>query len=510
MRFSLRTRVLAATLVLVVLGLGVAGVATYGFLRSFLVHRLDQQLIAVEDPVEHTLGQGFGGPGPGGPGNGILSKTYAAFLDSSGKVVISKTYCFPYGCTGNQPSPALPTGLPGSSNAGSSPASRTFTASAAGTSGPDFRVLAYAAAIVGSDVRGTLVIAFPLTEINGTLHRLVLVELAVAAGVLVAVGGLGWWAVRVGLRPLDRMAETAGAIAAGDLSQRVEPDDSQTEVGRLGSALNTMLGRIEESFDRQRASEERLRQFVADASHELRTPITSIRGYAELFRRGAAQRPDDLERAMRRIEDEGARMGVLVEDLLLLARLDQGRPLERKPVDLSALAADAVADFRVADPGRPVELVTSGPAVVAGDDVRLCQVIANILDNARQHTPADTPVTVRVGEADGTATIEVADQGPGLPPEEEARVFERFYRGDPSRSRGSGGTGLGLSIAAAIVEAHGGRIAVSTQPGHGATFTVSLPVISPTVEAPTAAEAPAIPAPPPEDESRHPAADVGS
>lgn len=206
----------------------------------------------------------------------------------------------------------------------------------------------------------------------------------------------------------------------------------------------------------------------------------------------------DLDRIMRRVEQESARMSVLVEDMLLLARLDQGRPLERKPVDLAALAADAVEDFRVADPSRPVELATAGAAVVAGDDVRLRQVMANVLDNARQHTPAGTPIEVRVAEADGTATLDVTDQGPGVSPEEAQRVFERFYRGDPSRSRGSGGTGLGLSIAAAIVEAHGGRITLHNEPGHGATFTVSLPTAPPPDgEAATA-----------EGERRYPAADV--
>ena len=497
MRFSLRTRVLAATLVLVFVGLGVAGVATYGFLRSFLVHRLDQQLESpsAASAAEHVLSEQFhfGQSDQGGPAIGLPIGTYVALLDSSGETLTHTTPGYP----SSTAAPGLPSSLPGST--GTTRDQVIFTANDV-AAGPSFRVIAIRVGIgdPSESVPGTLVIAIPFTEIEGTLHRLVLVEAGVAGAVLVAVGGLGWWAVRVGLRPLDRMGETAGAIAAGDLSQRVEPDDPRTEVGRLGSALNTMLGRIEDAFNRQRASEERLRQFVADASHELRTPITSIRGYAELFRHGASTRPDDLERAMRRIEDEGARMGVLVEDMLLLARLDQGRPLERKPVDLAALAADAVEDFRVADPSRPVELATAGAAVVAGDDVRLRQVMANVLDNARQHTPAGTPIEVRVAEADGTATLDVTDQGPGVSPEEAQRVFERFYRGDPSRSRGSGGTGLGLSIAAAIVEAHGGRITLHNEPGHGATFTVSLPTAPPPDgEAATA-----------EGERRYPAADV--
>jgi two-component system OmpR family sensor kinase len=240
-----------------------------------------------------------------------------------------------------------------------------------------------------------------------------------------------------------------------------------------------MLGRIETAFLRQRASEDRLRRFVADASHELRTPVTSIRGYAELFRRGAANHPEDLERAMRRIEDEGARMGLLVDDLLLLARLDQGRPLERSPVDLAALARDAVDDARTVDPGRSVEAEIEGPLGVMGDELRLRQVIANLLDNARTHTPRGTAVSVRLARSQGGAVLSVADRGPGMTEEVAAHVFERFYRGDPSRSRESGGTGLGLSIASAIVEAHGGRIAVSSAPGQGSTFEVWIPLGSP-------------------------------
>jgi two-component system OmpR family sensor kinase len=312
--------------------------------------------------------------------------------------------------------------------------------------------------------------------VQATLHRLVVTEMFVVGGVLLAIGLLSWWLVRLGLRPLDRMAETAGAIAGGDLSKRVEPADDRTEVGQLGTALNTMLGRIETSFEEQRASEARLRRFVADASHELRTPLTSIRGYAELFRRGAADRPEDLERAMRRIEDEGARMGLIVDDLLLLARLDQGRPLERRPVDLTALAGDAADDLRAADPDREVTLDAQRDVAVEGDEPRLRQVVANLLDNARTHTPAGTPVTIRLAVEGQDAVLDVADRGPGMSDDEAARVFERFYRGDPSRSRESGGTGLGLSIAAAIVRAHGGTIGVSAAPGEGTTFRIRLPL----------------------------------
>jgi two-component system OmpR family sensor kinase len=275
------------------------------------------------------------------------------------------------------------------------------------------------------------------------------------------------------------MAATADAIAAGDLSRRVSPADDHTEVGRLGVALNTMLNRIESAFAERQQTEDRLRRFVADASHELRTPLTSIRGYAELFRRGAATRPDDLAKAMSRIEEEAARMGVLVEELLLLARLDQGRPLERQPVDLSTMAAEAVADARVVEPDRPIELDVDGPVTVIGDGPRLKQVFDNLLTNIRTHTPAGTPATVRVSGNGDTATLVVEDQGPGMTEDEAARAFERFYRVDPSRARRSGGVGLGLSIVSAIVAAHDGTVNLDSTPGQGATFTISLPVDGP-------------------------------
>jgi two-component system OmpR family sensor kinase len=360
---------------------------------------------------------------------------------------------------------------------------------AAASGGPDFRASIDYVGIGDDD--GAEVIAIPLTEVNQTLHKLVVIEMVVVGVVVLAIGLLSWWLVRLGLRPLDRMADTAGAIAGGDLSRRVEPADDRTEVGQLGTALNTMLGRIETSFEEQRASEARLRRFVADASHELRTPLTSIRGYAELFRRGAADRPEDLERAMRRIEDEGARMGLLVDDLLLLARLDQGRPLERRRVDLSALVRDAADDLRAADPEREVTLEARPDVVVDGDEPRLRQVVANLLDNARTHTHPGTAVTIRLTVEDHAAVLDVADRGPGMSDEEAARVFERFYRGDPSRSRESGGTGLGLSIAAAIVRAHAGTIGVSATPGDGAIFRIRLPLRpTPLPEAPSAAPEP--------------------
>jgi signal transduction histidine kinase len=309
--------------------------------------------------------------------------------------------------------------------------------------------------------------------------------------VLAVLGGAGYLLVRNSLRPLREVERTAQAIAAGDLSQRVPVGDDHTEVGRLSTALNGMLSRIEAAFLAQQASEEqartsenRMRRFVADASHELRTPLTSIRGFAELYRQGAVATTDDTRRLMQRIEAEGARMGLLVEDLLLLARLDQQRPLTITAVDLAEIAGDAVHDARAVQPDRPIALhlddsLTDVP-VVLGDEGRLRQVVGNLVGNALTHTPPDARVTVSLAEEaehPGLVVLRVADQGPGLAPEDAARVFERFYRADASRTRedGAGGTGLGLAIVASLVAAHGGSVDLITAPGEGATFVVRLP-----------------------------------
>jgi two-component system, OmpR family, sensor kinase len=282
--------------------------------------------------------------------------------------------------------------------------------------------------------------------------------------------------IRLGVRPIKRMTATATAIAEGDLSRRVEPAAPGTEAAELGSALNTMLGQIEASFAVREASEERLRQFVADASHELRTPVTSIRGYAELYQRGALDDEASLSQAMRRTEQEAIRMGRLIDDLLLLARLDQGRPLERAPVDLGGLVDDSVLDARAIDPERTIETDLATGITVLGDEHRLHQVLANLLGNALRHSPRTAAVRVSLARRDRVGVLEVHDDGPGMPADVAARAFERFYRADPSRARASGGVGLGLSIVAAVAAAHGGSVSARSEAGAGATFEVVLPL----------------------------------
>ena len=461
---TLRTRLLLALVALTAIGLAVTGLITYRQQQTFLIQRVDEQLSFATQPMLNELVQNdFGGFGRGP--TGLAYGTYGELRDSNGLLVNRSLLIVETGRTDPIP-PKLPSVLVATND-------RYFGAHAP-HDGTHYRVLATHLNRAPGDV-STLVVAIPLTDVDQTLHHLLFVVLLVAGAVVLALALLAWWVVRLELRPLEQMGETAGSIAKGDLSQRVEPADERSEVGRLGLALNSMLGQIEVAFAERTASEARLRRFVADAGHELRTPLTSIRGYAELFRRGASERPEDLAKTMRRIEEAAARMGVLVEDLLLLARLDQGRPLERDQVDLSRLVSAAVDDLRAAAPERPIAYESNGAVVVTGDEYRIRQVVANLLENARTHTPPTTPVSVRVGESGDDAVIEIADQGPGMSADDAARAFERFYRADPSRARESGGSGLGLAIVAAITEAHGGHAEVQTAPGEGATFRIWIP-----------------------------------
>ena len=457
---------MAGLLALVAVGVLVTDLVTYAALRTFLVARVDSQLEDARAPVAEELFQGVVHPSLRRSSKTVIPDgTYAQLLDAHGSVVATLSSFR----EASDPRPRLPRLdlAPGDGE-------RRFEVGAMRGS-LRYRGLATPLA----DGAGTLVVTLPLREVHQTLGRLVAVEAVVTVAVLVGLGVLARWVVRIGLRPLEEIGDTARAIAGGDLSRRVDRAEPETEVGRLGAALNVMLGQIEEAFSERRDSEDRLRRFVADASHELRTPLTSIRGYAELFRQGAAERPEDLAVAMRRIEEEAARMGVLVDDLLLLARLDQGRPLERAPVDLVEVASDAVSDARAVAPARVITFDHDGPVVVEGDEGRLRQVVANLLDNAHLHTPADAPVHVRVAtdHAHHTAVLEVADEGEGMEKETAARVFERFFRGDASRNRSKGGSGLGLSIVAAIAEAHGGSASVDSAVGQGTTFRVAVPLV---------------------------------
>jgi two-component system OmpR family sensor kinase len=325
---------------------------------------------------------------------------------------------------------------------------------------------------------GILVIATDLDQVEATLARMWLIQLGGSAAVLAALGAVMWWVLRLGIQPLAAMASTADEIAAGDLTRRVEHADERTEAGRLGIAFNSMLATIENAFRQRESTEQELRRFAADASHELRTPLTSIRGYAELWEAGGLRDEHELDQAMRRLAEEGKRMGALVEDLLLLARLDQHRPLEQQPVRLDLLAADAVADARAVEPDRPITIDTSA-VTVPGDELRLRQVVVNLITNGLVHTPAGTPIHVVVSGDGEAGRLVVADEGPGMPPEVVDRAFERFYRGDSSRVRSTGGSGLGLSIVDAIVRAHGGRVTATSNEGQGSRFGVELPLAPP-------------------------------
>jgi two-component system, OmpR family, sensor kinase len=330
-----------------------------------------------------------------------------------------------------------------------------------------------------------ITVAIDLSDVQSTVRALTWSQIGIGLAVLLVLGIAGFLVIRRSLRPLGEVEQTAAAIAAGELDRRVPQRDPRTEVGRLSLALNGMLAQIQravassdQSAAMARSSEERMRRFITDASHELRTPLTTIRGFAELYRQGAAR---DVELAMSRIESESRRMGLLVDDLLLLARLDAQRPLEQHHVDLLALATDAVHDAQSVAPNRRIAMeVFDGPGTpeVIGDEARLRQVLSNLVANALQHTPETAGITVRVGTEGDHAVFEVIDKGPGMCKEDAERVFERFYRADSSRARASGGTGLGLSIVDSLVYAHGGTVTVETGPGEGCRFRVNLPRIA--------------------------------
>ncbi len=463
-RLPLRVRLVAGLVVLVLAGLLVAGLSATSAFRGYQLDRVDAQLAeAVRSPALRDGNGPRAGPGEGrrAPRDRLPGERYVALLDADGTVLRSDAV---------DSGPSLPPLTPAEVRAR---ATRPFTVAAANGNG-SWRVVAVPAR------GGSVVVAADLGEVDLAVRRLAGLQAGIGALVLLGVSGLGYLVVRSSLRGLVDVEEAAAAVAAGDLTRRVPDRDPRTEIGSLAASFNGMVSQVQSAFATRAASEDRLRRFVADASHELRTPLTSIRGFAELYRQGAVTAPEDVGLLLRRIEDEAARMGLLVEDLLALARLDQQRPLHLSDVELPALAADAVHDARAVEPGRRVTIALDGvlPPVRA-DEARVRQVLANLLGNALQHTPAGTPVEVRLGAQDEWLVVEVSDQGPGMSTEVAGRVFERFYRADASRTRASGGSGLGLAIVAALVEAHGGRLELDTAPGRGATFRVLLPITGP-------------------------------
>ncbi|MFY1696044.1 MULTISPECIES: sensor histidine kinase [unclassified Solwaraspora] len=494
--WTLRSRLVVVTAALTAVALVLANSAGLVLLRRSLTDRVDEQLRLMSRPYASAAPPSLDPDGRrprlfAGPS--LQPAQVVLLYDADGTLVQQAV---------SDPDVALP-------RLGDYP---QLTAQA-GTAGPytvaatddgdSWRVL-----VVGRADGGVAVLGVSLHQIDATADTLLVIDVAVVLLILFLLGLGAAATVRLGLRPLTRMGHISAEITAGDLSRRVADADPHTEVGRLGGALNSMLDRIEAEVAARTASEQRLRQFVADASHELRTPLTSVRGFAELYRRGGAPPGPELDEAMRRIEAEAARMGLLVEDLLMLARLDHRRQPVRRPVDLLAVAADTIRDAYARNPDRPVRMVAAGsgtdavpdlqPVSVAGDEPQLRQVAANLVANAQQHAGPQAEITVRVGTvrvgvdaAPGrllaavgrdlpadvpVAVFEVADTGPGVPQVHAGRIFERLYRVDPSRSRaGGGGSGLGLAIAAAIVDGHGGRIELFDRPGGGAVFRVLLP-----------------------------------
>jgi two-component system OmpR family sensor kinase len=479
---TLRLRLVLALVLLLTAGLALFGVATYSLYSRSQYQRLDDQVRSAVPFVTRQLEQsaglepesGRGGPG-GGSGGGDDGRggpppdesqsprgqlaTYGALLNSSGTVLTS------WQLSSSSGQPRLSSGLHGSDHR-----ARLFTTGSASGSGR-WRVYATAYQQAPGD---TLVVAVPMGETSYLLHRLVLIEVGGGASLLLVLCAGAWLILRRGMRPLERMAQTASSISAGDLSHRVSPSSEADEVGQLGLALNTMLDRIQAAFAERDATEQRLRQFLADASHELRTPLTSIQGFAELFRIGPESDEVDLPTILRRIEEESGRMRELVEDLLLLARLDEVRPVERAPVDLAVLAADACTDAAASAPSRPITLDAPDPVVVRGDQSHLRQAIGNLVTNAVRHTPDGSPIEVSAHVENGRARVMVRDHGPGLDPEALAHAFDRFWQGDHSRT--GTGTGLGLSIVAGVAAEHGGTATAANADDGGGLFELDLPV----------------------------------
>ena len=478
--WSLRSRLTLGIVILSAIGFIAASIATQSLLKSYLTKEVDNQLAEItsgtftrieQSGIAHEVdesrhgddGQHQRGQGLGTPLTRIPTSASLTLLDAQGTVV--------GGLGGDLNATSINDNLAGLlpeevAQHGDKP----FTIHAPG---PDFRVIARAL----PNNAGTIVAAQSLRDLERTTSRLGFLFSLIGFALLLMIAFAARTVIKVGLRPLEDAEKTAEEIAGGNLSARMPEANPSTEVGRLVTSLNTMLARIEDSFAVRTESENKLRRFVADASHELRTPITAIRGFSELHRQGAVTGEKETTELIGRIENESKRMGSLVEDLLLLARLDQAREMDSKPVDINKVVDDAVISARAAGPDHPVTLNSSSDEIFTlGDEVRIHQVVANLLANARAHTPTGTPITVSVASTDAGVEISVADKGPGLSTEDQQRIFERFYRADASRARtGADGSGLGLSIVDAVMRAHGGSVSVQSTPGEGAIFTLLFP-----------------------------------
>jgi two-component system OmpR family sensor kinase len=493
-QWSLRNRLLLATVVVAAIGIGASDFAAHAKLRGFLIRQVDSQLSSVADGTVTRLVRA-----------GIAPASDDSTMTTSGTPSSSSPYSSNAAPEFHPVSPLRgvptatsvtlldPTGvvlgqLGGDIASGGSQA--TFSGmtlkEVASTKGKAFTIetdhphtSTRAMAFVLPSNLGSVVVSVSLNSVDRTLHELSWLFLLISLIVLLLIGLISRWLITLSLKPLLEVEVTAAAIADGDLSARLPELQPSTEVGRLTQSLNTMLGRIEESFEQKNASESKLRRFVADASHELRTPLTAIRGFAELHRQGAVTGEVKVKELVGRIEKESIRMGSLVEDLLLLARMDEARPHALEPVDLTHLIGESVASARAAGPEHPITLDVADDLYVLGDNKRIHQAVGNLLANARTHTPAGTAITITANSNESETTVSVSDAGPGLSEQDQSRIFERFFRVDPSRARHAGeGSGLGLSIVDAVMKAHGGRVSVESELGKGATFTLHFPINS--------------------------------
>lgn len=484
--WSLRNRLTVGVLVLSAIGFVGAGFASQLLLRSHLINQIDAQLISViggtasrvnqagivndEEmyPMHNEANENASRKPATAPNrkvaplNKVPSSISVTVLDPRGNLIGEIGGDLNANQITDYVRGLLPTQV---AVFGDQP----FTVEAPGA---DFRVITR----VLPSALGSVIVAQSLSDFDRTTHRIGRVFFFIGLIVLLLIGLASRQVIRLSMKPLEDVEVTAEKIAAGNLSARLENFVPDTEVGRLSTSLNTMLGRIEESFVVRTESEDKLRRFVADASHELRTPLTAIRGFAELYRQGAVPDGEKTKELIGRIEKESVRMGVLVEDLLLLARLDQSREMELKPVNLVQVIQETVASAAVAGPAHPITVLTPNELYTLGDSGRIYQVFTNLLANARTHTPDGTAITITARAEDDGAYISVADNGPGLSEADQKKIFERFFRADPSRQRNHNeGSGLGLSIVDAVMHAHGGRVGVTSEPGQGCIFTLFFP-----------------------------------